>query len=260
MMRTPARLRRFSQATEHKLAPASAFPRSKVFRTRKKDASRCCGLRHLLHDIPPLQLVPSGRKPLIAAESGMGLLSLRITAPPALGQVEILNVNISTSLGAYRRKAQRAKIVILEILGRLSRNDLCDKLKSVRWETTTWHPDRTRRCKDAPLSNDDIGLEHRLELFRLQVEIRDCEKRAHDLFFQNLIKGTSHLSIGQEAIAAGFGVAMQKGDKSFCTYRGHAHTLARGASMEGLLGELMLRDVGLYARQGRLDASDLGRT
>jgi TPP-dependent pyruvate/acetoin dehydrogenase alpha subunit len=53
--------------------------------------------------------------------------------------------------------------------------------------------------QSAPLSNDDIGLENRLELFRLQVEIRDCEKRAHDLFFQNLIKGTSHLSIGQEA-------------------------------------------------------------
>src|SRR5271170_4717065 len=104
--------------------------------------------------------------------------------------------------------------------------------------------------QSAPLSNDDIGLEHRLELFRLQVEIRDCEKRAHDLFFQNLIKGTSHLSIGQEAIAAGFGVAMQKGDKSFCTYRGHAHTLARGASMEGLLGELMLRDVGLMRGKG----------
>ena len=104
--------------------------------------------------------------------------------------------------------------------------------------------------QSAPLSNDDIGLEHRLELFRLQVEIRDCEKRAHDLFFQNLIKGTSHLSIGQEAIAAGFGVAMRKGDKSFCTYRGHAHTLARGASMEGLLGELMLRDVGLMRGKG----------
>src|ERR1700723_4770060 len=100
------------------------------------------------------------------------------------------------------------------------------------------------------LRNDDIGLDRRLELFRLQVEIRDGEKRAHDLFFQNLIKGTSHLSIGQEAIAAGFGVAMRKGDKSFCTYRGHAHTLARGASMEGLLGELMLRDVGLMRGKG----------
>jgi pyruvate dehydrogenase E1 component alpha subunit len=44
--------------------------------------------------------------------------------------------------------------------------------------------------------NDDIGVETRLELFRLQIEIRDCEKRAYDLFLQNLIKGTSHLSLG----------------------------------------------------------------
>src|SRR5580700_6357373 len=98
--------------------------------------------------------------------------------------------------------------------------------------------------------NDDISVEQRLELFRLQVEIRDCEKRAHDLFLQNLIKGTSHLSLGQEAVAAGFGVAMRKDDKSFCTYRGHAHTLARGASMEGVLGELMLRDIGLMRGKG----------
>src|SRR5450432_1897115 len=98
--------------------------------------------------------------------------------------------------------------------------------------------------------NDDIGVEQRLELFRLQVEIRDCEKRAYDLFLQNLIKGTSHLSLGQEAVAAGFGVAMRKGDKSFCTYRGHAHTLARGAPMEGMLGELMLRDIGLMRGKG----------
>ncbi len=99
-------------------------------------------------------------------------------------------------------------------------------------------------------ANDDIGPETRLELYRLQVEIRDCEKRAYDLFLQNLIKGTSHLSLGQEAIAAGFGVAMQKGDKSFCTYRGHAHTLARGVPMEGMLGELMLRDIGLMRGKG----------
>ena len=61
--------------------------------------------------------------------------------------------------------------------------------------------------KPPAASNDDIGPETRLELYRLQVEIRDCEKRAYDLFLQNLIKGTSHLSLGQEAIAAGFGVA-----------------------------------------------------
>ena len=43
---------------------------------------------------------------------------------------------------------------------------------------------------------------------------------------------------------------MRKGDKSFCTYRGHAHTLARGVSMEGMLGELMLRDIGLMRGKG----------
>jgi pyruvate dehydrogenase E1 component alpha subunit len=100
------------------------------------------------------------------------------------------------------------------------------------------------------LSNDDIGLETRLEMFQLQVEIRDCEKRAYDLFLQNLVKGTSHLSLGQEAIAAAFGSAMQPNDKSFCTYRGHAHTLARGVGMEKMLGELMLRDIGLMRGKG----------
>lgn len=99
-------------------------------------------------------------------------------------------------------------------------------------------------------SNDDIGPENRLELFRRQVEIRDCEQRAYDLFLQNLVKGTSHLSLGQEAVAAGFAVAMKPGDLSFCTYRGHAHTLARGVPMEQVLGELMQRDNGLMRGKG----------
>ena len=64
-----------------------------------------------------------------------------------------------------------------------------------------------KRKKGAP-ADDDIGRDIRLELFRMQLELRLCEKRADDLFLQNLIKGTSHLSLGQEAIAAAFGVAI----------------------------------------------------
>jgi pyruvate dehydrogenase E1 component alpha subunit len=97
---------------------------------------------------------------------------------------------------------------------------------------------------------DDIGRETRLELYRMQLELRYCEKRAYDLFLQNLVKGTSHLSLGQEAIAAAFGVAMRPDDWTFCTYRGHAHTLARGASMSGVLGELMGRECGLLGGKG----------
>ena len=103
---------------------------------------------------------------------------------------------------------------------------------------------------EAKLRNDALDEAKRLELYRLQVEIRDCEQRAYDLFLQSLVKGTSHLSLGQEAVAAGFAVAMEKGDLSFCTYRGHAHTLARGVPMEKVLGELMQRDNGLMRGKG----------
>jgi pyruvate dehydrogenase E1 component alpha subunit len=98
--------------------------------------------------------------------------------------------------------------------------------------------------------NDDIGEAKRLEMYRLQVEIREAEQRAFDLFLQNLVKGTSHLSLGQEAVAAGFAAAMRPGDLSFCTYRGHAHTLARGVPIAKVLGELMQRDIGLMRGKG----------
>ena len=97
---------------------------------------------------------------------------------------------------------------------------------------------------------DDIAEPQRLRLYRTQTLIREAEQCAYDLFLQNLVKGTSHLSLGQEAIAAGFAVAMQPGDLSFCTYRGHAHTLARGVPFEKVLGELMSRDNGLMRGKG----------
>jgi TPP-dependent pyruvate/acetoin dehydrogenase alpha subunit len=109
--------------------------------------------------------------------------------------------------------------------------------------------DTTTKRKELP-PGFEIGKETRLALYNMQLELRYCEKRAYDLFLQNLIKGTSHLSLGQEAVAAGFGVAMRPDDWTFCTYRGHAHTLARGAAMAGVLGELMGRECGLLGGKG----------
>lgn len=92
--------------------------------------------------------------------------------------------------------------------------------------------------------------ETRLALYRNMQACRLMEQRAYDLFMQNLIKGTSHLALGQEAVAAGFGVAMRDDDYTFCTYRGHNHTLVRGAPMTGILGELMGRECGLLRGKG----------
>jgi pyruvate dehydrogenase E1 component alpha subunit len=111
-------------------------------------------------------------------------------------------------------------------------------------DATSINPAASRPPQDA------LSPETRLKLFRSMSECRALEKRAYDLFMQNMIKGTSHLALGQEAIAAGFGAAMRPDDYTFCTYRGHNHTYVRGVSMTSILGELMGNTSGLMRGKG----------
>ncbi|TMF95952.1 MAG: thiamine pyrophosphate-dependent dehydrogenase E1 component subunit alpha [Chloroflexi bacterium] len=90
------------------------------------------------------------------------------------------------------------------------------------------------------------------------VELRDFEQRAYELFLENLVRGTSHLALGQEAISAGYAVAMRADDYTFCTYRGHGHTLARGASMAAAMAELLGRGNGmLHGKGGSMHLTDV---
>jgi acetoin:2,6-dichlorophenolindophenol oxidoreductase subunit alpha len=105
----------------------------------------------------------------------------------------------------------------------------------------------------------DLDRPTRLRLYQLMVELRDFEQRAYELFLENLVRGTSHLALGQEAIAAGYAVAMRPDDYTFCTYRGHGHTLARGASMTAAMAELLGRRNGmLHGKGGSMHLTDVG--
>ncbi|HYZ15730.1 MAG TPA: thiamine pyrophosphate-dependent dehydrogenase E1 component subunit alpha [Candidatus Acidoferrum sp.] len=105
-----------------------------------------------------------------------------------------------------------------------------------------------------------IDRRTRLELYRRMIELRLFEKRAYDLFLQNLVKGTSHLGIGQEAIAAGFAHAMRPDDWTFATYRGHNHTLARGADPGATMAELLGRANGLlHGKGGSMHLTDVAK-
>ena len=101
-------------------------------------------------------------------------------------------------------------------------------------------------------ANDQIriDLETRVEMFEMLHVLRQFEKRAYDMFMENLVKGTSHLSLGQEAVAAGVAKAMRPDDYTFATYRGHAHTIARGAAMGPVLAELLGRENGILGGKG----------
>ena len=93
-------------------------------------------------------------------------------------------------------------------------------------------------------------LDVRRGIYRTMVACRLLEQRAQELFFEGLVRGTTHLGIGQEAVAAGFAAAMREDDYTFCTYRGHNHTLARGVPMAPILAELFGRANGLMGGKG----------
>jgi pyruvate dehydrogenase E1 component alpha subunit len=103
-----------------------------------------------------------------------------------------------------------------------------------------------------------------LELFEQMAVIRRTEKAAHDLFLAGLVKGTTHLAAGHEAVAVGASAALRPDDYVFATYRGHHHAIARGASPEACLAELMSKATGLCRAKGgsmhltKADAGMLG--
>jgi acetoin:2,6-dichlorophenolindophenol oxidoreductase subunit alpha len=80
--------------------------------------------------------------------------------------------------------------------------------------------------------------------------IRGTEKAAHDAFLAGLVKGTTHLAAGHEAVAVGASAALRPDDYVFATYRGHHHAMARGAAPAECLAELMSKATGVCKAKG----------
>jgi acetoin:2,6-dichlorophenolindophenol oxidoreductase subunit alpha len=96
----------------------------------------------------------------------------------------------------------------------------------------------------------ELSAEQLLELYEQMAVIRATEKTAYDVFMSGLVKGTTHLAAGQEAVAVGASAALRPDDYVFATYRGHHHAMARGATPEACLAELMSRATGLNGAKG----------
>jgi acetoin:2,6-dichlorophenolindophenol oxidoreductase subunit alpha len=95
-----------------------------------------------------------------------------------------------------------------------------------------------------------VKADELLGCYELMAVIRGTEQAAHDLFLAGLVKGTTHLAAGHEAVAVGASFALEPGDYVFATYRGHHHAMARGASAQECLAELMSRATGVCRGKG----------
>jgi acetoin:2,6-dichlorophenolindophenol oxidoreductase subunit alpha len=89
-----------------------------------------------------------------------------------------------------------------------------------------------------------------LEWYEQMAVIRQTEKAVYDLFMSGLVKGTTHLAAGHEAVAVGTSAALREDDYVFATYRGHHHAIARGATPAECLAELMSKATGLCKAKG----------
>jgi 2-oxoisovalerate dehydrogenase E1 component len=117
-----------------------------------------------------------------------------------------------------------------------------------------------------------LGKEELLELLREMWEIRIFEDTVYDLLGQNVIKGASHLSAGQEAVPVGTVSAMRDDDVITSTHRGHGHCHARGVSLttgeeerqdhlNKMMAELFGRSTGYCrGRGGSMHIADVERS
>jgi len=92
----------------------------------------------------------------------------------------------------------------------------------------------------------DLGL----RLLRTMRRIRAFEEGIEALFLAGRVPGFVHLSIGQEAVAAGVCGVLRPTDYIASTHRGHGHTLAKGSPMDRMTAELMGRSTGLCKGKG----------
>jgi len=95
-----------------------------------------------------------------------------------------------------------------------------------------------------------LEKEKLVELYKLMVKIRLHEEAIKVLFTQGKIGGTTHLCIGQEAVAAGVVAQLRPDDFVSSTHRGHGHMLAKGGELKPMLAEILGRAQGYCKGKG----------
>jgi pyruvate dehydrogenase E1 component alpha subunit len=90
-----------------------------------------------------------------------------------------------------------------------------------------------------------LGREEALGLLATMWRIRLFEERVIRLKQADEVHGLVHLSVGQEGVAAPVCAQLRDDDAVYSGHRAHGHAIAKGASLERTMAELMGRDTGL---------------
>jgi pyruvate dehydrogenase E1 component alpha subunit len=89
-----------------------------------------------------------------------------------------------------------------------------------------------------------------VDLYTVMLRIRNFEEKIEELVMTAAIGGFVHLSVGQEAVAAGVCATLTDQDYITSTHRGHGHVIGKGADVKRMMAELFSKSTGYCKGKG----------
>src|SRR5579859_2894703 len=91
---------------------------------------------------------------------------------------------------------------------------------------------------------------HSKELLRQMRRIRFVEETIAQRYGEGKMRCPTHLSVGQEAVAAAVGLALRKDDVAVSGHRAHAHYLGKGGNLNAMIAEIYGKATGCARGKG----------
>ena len=96
------------------------------------------------------------------------------------------------------------------------------------------------------------------QMYKKMVSIRKAENAFQKEFYAGNVPGFIHLYLGEEAIASGVCMHLNKDDFVTSTHRGHGHFIAKGSDLNRIASEIMGKKTGLCeGRGGSMHMTDM---
>ncbi len=105
----------------------------------------------------------------------------------------------------------------------------------------------------------EISREKHREMLTKMLLTRRFEEKVSYFFATGSIHGTTHLYVGEEAVAAGVCTALKKEDLIVSTHRGHGHCISKGIDLNKMMAELLGKADGYCkGKGGSMHIADIG--
>jgi pyruvate dehydrogenase E1 component alpha subunit len=95
-----------------------------------------------------------------------------------------------------------------------------------------------------------ISKKEKIKLLEMMLTVRFFEEKARELYYNGSIRGTLHLSIGQEAVSSGACLTLNSKDFIVSNHRGHGHCIAKGSDEKKVLSEILGKESGCSGGRG----------